>query len=365
MSQRTIRRPPQPNALRTARFPPAVLQVLRTLDAAGHRSWLVGGAVRDVLLRRVRGTADHDIATPARPAQVIALFPRTIPTGIEHGTVTVLVRGEKIEVTTFRGEGPYVDGRRPSQVTFLDDVDGDLARRDFTVNAMAWDPIGAVFRDPFGGRTDLRRRLLRAVGDAAARFGEDGLRPLRAARFAAQLGFVVEPRTAAAIPGALDTVRRVALERITDELSRLLIAQDVRLGLELLRRTRLLGVVLPQLAAVPSRGLTHAVAVTEAAPPQLSVRLAALVHVVPGALGAEAERTVASLLGGLRFSGAVRDAAVALLVTAAVSLRVASFRCRRTTPRRGAGSRASGRRGTVCWRWVRRRSGLWARVPAR
>ncbi len=260
MAQRTIRRPPPPNALRAARFPAPVREVLRTLDAAGHRSWLVGGAVRDVLLHRVRGASDLDVATPARPEQVTALFPKVIPTGIEHGTVTVVVRGERIEVTTFRGEGAYVDGRRPSRVTFLDDVEGDLARRDFTVNAMAWDPIGKEFRDPFGGRGDLRRRMLRAVGDPAERFGEDGLRPVRAARFSAQLRFSLERETAAAIPGALATVRKVAVERITDELSRLLVARDVRRGLELLLRSGLLEVILPELVELERRALAHAFA---------------------------------------------------------------------------------------------------------
>jgi tRNA nucleotidyltransferase (CCA-adding enzyme) len=325
MSHRTIRRPAPPKSLRTARFP-AVRHVLEVLDGAGHRSWIVGGAVRDVLLRRPRGAADLDIATPARPPQVVALFPRTIPTGLEHGTVTVLARGEKFEVTTFRGEGAYLDGRRPSQVTFLDDLDGDLARRDFTVNAMAWDPIGQVFRDPFGGRGDLRRRLLRAVGDPAARFAEDGLRPLRAARFAAQLGFSIAPATAAAIPGALPTVRKVAVERMTDEFGRLLVAREARRGLELLRRTGLLEVLLPGLPAVGQRRLAHAFDVAGAAPAQLSLRLAALLHVLPGAAGGNASRVAGPVLARLRFPGAVRDQALALL---------ADHRClapRRPTP---------------------------------
>src|SRR2546421_2875716 len=147
------------------------MAVLRTLRAAGKQAWIAGGAVRD-LLRGVQAQ-DFDVATDALPEQVPKLFPRVIPTGMQHGTVTVLSGEHKIEVTTFRGEGPYLDGRRPSSVTFLGDIDGDLARRDFTVNAMAWDPIDGVLRDPFAGFEDLRRHRLRAVGNALARFQED------------------------------------------------------------------------------------------------------------------------------------------------------------------------------------------------
>src|SRR5919202_4545157 len=139
--------------------PPAVIEVLRTLRGAGKQAWLAGGAVRD-LLRIAHGVKlappqDFDVATDALPEEVQRLFPRTAPTGIAHGTITVLAGdGHKVEVTTFRGEGPYLDGRRPSSVTFLGDIEGDLARRDFTVNAMAWDPMRSGFagiRDPFRG----------------------------------------------------------------------------------------------------------------------------------------------------------------------------------------------------------------------
>jgi tRNA nucleotidyltransferase (CCA-adding enzyme) len=146
-----------------------------------------------------------------------------IPRGIQHGTVTVLSGDHKIEVTTFRGEGPYFDGRRPSAVTFLGEIDGDLARRDFTVNAMAWDPIEGVLRDPFGGAQDLRRHRLRAVGDPLERFREDGLRPLRAVRFASTLRLALDSRTRRAIPQALDVFDKVAQERVRDELAKLLV----------------------------------------------------------------------------------------------------------------------------------------------
>lgn len=270
--------PRVPAALVRAAFPEPVLAVLRTLDAAGHRSWLVGGAVRDILLARRRDGLDFDLATPATPDEVSRLFPRVIPTGIDHGTVTVLVGKEKVEVTTFRGEGAYVDGRRPESVTFHRDLEADLARRDFTINALAYDPIGGAFRDPFDGRADLRARVIRAVGDPAERFAEDGLRPMRALRFAAQLGFSLHPRTHAAIAGAVANVRRVSAERIADELGKLLVAPRAEAGLHLLRRTGLLEAILPAAAALAPRALDHVLRVVPRTPPRLEARLAALLH---------------------------------------------------------------------------------------
>ncbi len=271
-----------PAALRSAVIPCAVLRVLRRLDAAGYRSWLVGGAVRDLLIHRDhKRAADFDVATPASPKEVTSLFSRVIPTGIEHGTVTVLEGKDKIEVTTFRGEGAYVDGRRPSTVTFHSNLEDDLARRDFTMNALAWDPVGREFRDPFGGRDDMRHRLIRAVGDPEARFREDGLRPLRAVRFAAQLGYTLERRTRAAIPSALDVVGLVSSERVADEMSKLVTAPRVRRGLDLLQATGVLGVVFPQLAALPSHVVKHSIAVAGEVNGDATLRLTALLHVVP------------------------------------------------------------------------------------
>lgn len=278
-----------PAALARARIHPAVLHVLRVLDGAGHRSWLVGGAVRDLLLHRAREAADLDVATPATPQVVMSLFPKAIPTGVEHGTVTVLARGSKVEVTTFRGEGRYVDGRRPSSVTFHADLEEDLSRRDFTMNALAWDPIAGEFRDPFNGRADIRKRLVRAVGDASARFGEDGLRPLRAIRFAAQLGYRLEPRTLAAIPAAAEVVRLVSAERIAEEMTKLVTGRHAGPALRLLRDTGLLRVVLGPLGTLPAATVSHAVDVAaavgapERAGPEAVVvlRLAALLHSVP------------------------------------------------------------------------------------
>jgi tRNA nucleotidyltransferase (CCA-adding enzyme) len=297
---------PVPAALSRAAFPEPVLDVLRRLADAGHRSWLVGGSIRDLLLARARATPDFDVATPARPEEVMALFPKVVPTGIEHGTVTVLARGEPVEVTTFRGEGAYLDGRHPASVTFHADLDADLARRDFTMNALAYDPLRPELRDPYGGQADLAAGLIRAVGDPAARFGEDGLRPVRAARFVAQLGFALEPATRAAIPGALAVVRKVAAERITDELGKLLTGPHAAEGLRLLRSTALLSVVLPELAARPARATLHAAAVLRAAPPEVAPRLAVLLHELPPA---EADGALARL----RLPRRTVDEAVALL----------------------------------------------------
>jgi tRNA nucleotidyltransferase (CCA-adding enzyme) len=295
-----------PAALAEASFPAPVLEVLRRLAEAGHRSWLVGGAVRDLLLHRPRQATDYDVATPALPEEVQRLFRRVIPTGLEHGTVTVLAQGEPVEVTTFRGEGAYLDGRRPESVTFHGDLEADLARRDFTMNALAFDPLAVELRDPFDGQLDLALRRVRAVGDPAERFGEDGLRPMRAVRFVAQLGFALDGPTGAAIPGALPVVRRVAAERLTDELSRLLVAPHAGEALALLRSTGLLAVALPPLAAGPAAGLDHAEQVAGAAPPQLAPRLAALLH----RLGADG---AGRALAALRLSRAVADEAMALV----------------------------------------------------
>lgn len=222
-------------------IPTPIMAVLETLDRAGYHGVVVGGAVRDALLGEVGG--DWDVASNATPQEVVALFPRTIPTGIEHGTITVLTgRGDDrhaVELTTFRGEGEYHDGRRPSEVRFLRELTEDLARRDLTINAFAWDPVNAVFTDAFGGLEDLRAGLIRAVGDAATRFAEDGLRTMRAVRFAATMGFSLAPETEAAIAGALPVFDKVSRERVRVELIKLLAAKRPSLGLVPMARTGL------------------------------------------------------------------------------------------------------------------------------
>lgn len=222
-----------------------VLEICQELRTAGERAWVVGGCVRDTLLgRRVN---DWDIATSALPEKVQKTFKRVIPTGIEHGTVTVLWKGGSYEVTTLRGEGAYTDGRRPDDVVFVSDIDRDLARRDFTVNAIAYDPVDGHVVDPFGGLADMQAKRLRAVGEASERFREDGLRILRGARFVATLDFELEPHTEAAFRGALDTFRKVSPERVREEWLKAMTARAPSRAFEVMRRTGILEVTYPEL----------------------------------------------------------------------------------------------------------------------
>lgn len=231
--------------------PSDVVALCRALRASGYEAWVVGGAVRDLL--RGRAAKDYDIATSAAPDEVARVFgrKRTIPTGEKHGTVTVLTerdgQRQHVEVTTYRGEGAYSDGRRPDQVVFVRSLEEDLKRRDFTMNAIAWDPLAARLVDPYQGRRDLDDGIIRAVGDPLERFREDGLRAMRAVRFAAQLEFAIDPATAAAIPRAIDVFRKVSAERVRDELVKILSAHHPSIGLELMRTTGLLGATIPEL----------------------------------------------------------------------------------------------------------------------
>jgi tRNA nucleotidyltransferase (CCA-adding enzyme) len=188
--------------------------VLQALETAGHSAYFVGGYVRDTLLKRA--VHDLDVATSARPEEVVRLFDKVIPTGLAHGTVTVVAGGVPIEVTTYRTETGYQDHRRPDQVFFVRSIEQDLARRDFTVNAMALSLRGEII-DPYGGTEDLRRGIIRAVGEAEARFQEDALRMLRCLRFACQLGFTIEERTLSAIKRQAQSIKYIAVERINAE----------------------------------------------------------------------------------------------------------------------------------------------------
>ena len=204
-------------------LPDAVQRCCDTLLAAGFAAHPVGGCVRDLLLGRVPG--DWDVTTSARPETVQSLFPHTIPTGIKHGTITVIEDDIPIEVTTFRLESGYGDFRHPDRVSFDTNLTGDLSRRDFTVNAMALDEHLDVI-DPFGGKSDLERRIIRAVGEPERRFSEDALRILRGIRFAAQLGFEIEPDTAAAMKICAPLVDKVSAERIKTEVEKTLLSSN-------------------------------------------------------------------------------------------------------------------------------------------
>ncbi len=199
--------------------PIGVREICKTLQSEGFLAYAVGGAIRDALLNRPIG--DWDVTTNADPNQVVSLFPRTIPTGLQHGTVTVLIgQGAQritVEVTTFRGEGAYSDGRRPDEVRFGVSFEEDLSRRDFVINAIAYDPVARILCDPLDGASDLRAQTIRAVGDAKTRFEEDGLRIMRAIRFSAVLGFALAEETVSAIPNALGALSKVSKERVRDE----------------------------------------------------------------------------------------------------------------------------------------------------
>lgn len=227
--------------------PDNALEVVARLERAGYEAYFVGGCVRDRLLGRAVG--DWDVTTSAHPDKVVALFPRVIPTGIQHGTVTVLSGGEHVEVTTYRVELGYVDGRRPTGVAFSPHLALDLERRDFTMNAMAWNPARGAFVDLHGGVDDLAARRIRAVGDPRARFREDGLRSLRALRFASVLQLDVEAETLAAMGPTREVFRRVSAERVQVELFKLLLGPGASVGVSLLAETGLLEDTLPGLSA--------------------------------------------------------------------------------------------------------------------
>ena len=204
-------------------LPEKVRQIIETLQSHGYEAYAVGGCVRDSLLGRVPG--DWDITTSALPEQTKALFERTFDTGIEHGTITVLLDKEGFEVTTYRIDGKYEDSRHPTEVTFTRCLSEDLLRRDFTINAMAYnDEAGIV--DLFGGMEDLQNKIIRWVGDAEARFGEDALRIMRAIRFSATLGFEIEPATKAALFEERQNLRKISMERFIQEFQKIVVCDD-------------------------------------------------------------------------------------------------------------------------------------------
>jgi poly(A) polymerase len=225
----------------------SALSIIQRLRQAGHEAYLAGGCVRDMLLGKP--AQDYDITTSARPEQIQKIFPDTIPVGAQFGVILVLIEGEPFEVATFRHDGPYLDGRHPSEVRY-GSLEEDVQRRDFTINGMIFDPLAGRVIDLVGGQADLERRSVRAIGDARARFGEDRLRMIRAVRFAASLNFAIEPATFAAIAELASTVTQISWERIGEEVTRILTEGDARRGFELLDRSGLLQVILPEVTAM-------------------------------------------------------------------------------------------------------------------
>ena len=288
---------------------PGAAALLDTLHAAGYAAYAVGGCVRDSLLGRT--AHDWDLCTSALPQQVMELFgaEQCIPTGLQHGTVTIKYGGQLYETTTFRTEGSYTDGRHPDAVQFVPDVREDLARRDFTINAMAYNEAEGLV-DPFGGQKDLQNGLLRAVGEPQQRFTEDALRILRLYRFAARFGFALDAATARAARQLAPHLDCISAERIQEELAKLLAAPQPGAYLE----PAVLAVVLPELTP---EGLTAAKPVVDACPAgeeNLPVRWAALLR----SLGESATRRV---LKRLRCSNAcIEETAVLVRETAGESV---------------------------------------------
>ena len=227
-------------------MPQAVREIIETLESAGYEAFAVGGCVRDAVLGRI--PADWDITTSAMPEEVKALFARTIDTGIQHGTVTVMVDHVGYEVTTYRIDGEYEDARHPKEVSFTSNLVEDLKRRDFTINAMAYNDRAGIV-DEFDGIGDLERGVIRCVGNPLDRFGEDALRMLRAVRFSAQLGFVIDEETKAAIQELAPNLEKISAERIQVELVKLL-TSDHPDYLREAYETGITAIVLPEFDAI-------------------------------------------------------------------------------------------------------------------
>ena len=269
------------------KFPmlPQAAQAIQRLQEAGYEAWIVGGCVRDFLLGRT--PTDYDLTTSALPKETEAVFAgeKLIETGLQHGTVTVVLDGVPLEITTYRVDGGYTDARHPDGVTFTRSLREDAARRDFTINAMAYAP-GAGLQDFFGGREDLSAGVIRAVGEPDRRFQEDALRILRAIRFASVLGFELDPGTDAAARRNAHLLTKISVERVFVELGKLLCGPGA--GKILLAYPDILGVVFPELT--PMVGFeqhnvhhcydvyTHTAVAVDHVPPELKLRLAMLFH---------------------------------------------------------------------------------------
>lgn len=265
--------------------PKEVKLIIDTFYRNNFEAFMVGGCVRDILLGNL--PKDYDITTSAKPEITISLFNKTIPTGLKHGTVTVLINNEPYEVTTYRTEGKYIDNRRPSSVDFVTDIKEDLSRRDFTINALAYnEKVGLI--DYFNGINDIKSKIIRCVGDADKRFKEDALRMLRAVRFSCQLNFDIEENTYAAIKSNYKLIENISSERIRDELCKILISENPSKGLEILRDTKLLEIILPEINALYNFSpkctnhnrnvFTHTLKVIDNTENDLLLRLSALFH---------------------------------------------------------------------------------------
>ncbi len=281
------------------KVPQDLITISRILKDAGHSCFLVGGAVRDQLLGLE--AKDYDLCSDAKPEQVMELFNKVIPTGIKHGTVTIIFKRIPYEITTFRVDGEYTDGRRPDEITYTSDLHMDLKRRDFTINAIAYDILEKKIIDPNGGIEDLKRKQIRAIGVPEERFNEDGLRSIRACRFASQLHFTIEDETLRGINNQLHKIPDLSKERIYDELIKIFKSEKPSISFELFRKTGILPIILPELSrciGIQQKGshdfdvYNHLIYSCDAAPrDNENVRIAAMFHDLgkPESLGEDEE----------------------------------------------------------------------------
>ena len=263
-----------------------IIDIVDRLKKKGYECYLVGGSVRDFILGIP--VFDYDFATNAHPEEVIKIFSKVIPTGIKHGTVTILSKENKYEMTTYRSDGKYINGRRPESVTFSDTLEKDVERRDFTINGLAYDIESEEIIDLVGGLDDIERKTVRTIGNPVDRFREDGLRPYRSCRFAAKLNFTIEQETFDAISGTLDIAKKVSVERVRDELIKLIESKKPSIGFEYMRKSGLLELCLPELVECYNVGQNkyhiydiyyHSLYSCDAIPGEdRTIKLAALLH---------------------------------------------------------------------------------------
>jgi tRNA nucleotidyltransferase (CCA-adding enzyme) len=265
---------------------PTLIRIAQLLNRHGFECYLVGGSVRDLILRRE--VYDYDLATNAHPDSIRSIFKRSIPTGIKHGTITVIEDGITFEITTYRADGTYLDGRHPESIAFSDTLEEDIRRRDFTINGIAYNPLTDQLIDHVRGIEDIERKVIQTIGNPSDRFNEDGLRPLRACRFASKLHFTIEEATFNAISLSLETVGKISLERVRDEFMKILETDKPSVGIELLRESGILKIFIPELS--DCYGVLqnkyhkydvyyHSIYSCDAAPIDMPlIRLAALLH---------------------------------------------------------------------------------------
>ena len=267
------------------KLPKGVTSIIRELNNRGHEAYVVGGSIRDVLIGLV--PKDYDITTSATPEEVMKVFKKTIPTGIKHGTVEVVMGDGAYDVTTYRSEGDYINKRYPANVIFIDNLVEDLRRRDITINAMAYNTEKGII-DPFNGIEDIKGRLIKAVGNPIERFKEDALRILRAVRLATTLDFNIEENTLQAIVETMDGLRFISVERIREELDNILMSDNPSRGISMLFHLGLVKYALPELMPTAIFNqfnlhhdkdvLNHTLEVLGNTPKNLVIRLAALLH---------------------------------------------------------------------------------------